>query len=135
MFRLEPLRGLDHGFEQYLLPTSSNWLFVQAAPLGPVSPGIDTARPPTVVLPHTHTRSRAVSTCQANPTRPATEEPFRSSRRASAGLLHQARQAGIPHTTLHYWRQRQQRTEAPAALVAFFDSPEGLAFLQQLLLA
>ena len=38
----------------------------------------------------------------------------------------QARQAGIPHTTLHYWRQRQQRTDAPAALVALFDSPEGL---------
>jgi Family of unknown function (DUF6399) len=90
-----------------------------------------------------------VSTCQASPTRPATEEPFRYPRRETAGILHdglhpdraplsgrdQARQAGIPHTTLHYWRQRQQRTEAPAALVALFDSPEGLAFLQQLLLA
>jgi hypothetical protein len=78
-----------------------------------------------------------------------TEEPFRHSRSETVRHLHErlhpdhayqsgrdfAKTAGLPHTTLHYWQQRQQRLPAPQALVAFFESPAGLAFLQQLLLA
>ena len=81
---------------------------------------------------------------------PATaEEPFRYSRAETVRILHDslktdrsepstrqaAHAAGVPHTTLHYWQQRQQRTDAPAELIAFFESPAGLAFLKRLLLA
>ena len=54
---------------------------------------------------------------------------------AGQSARHAARTAGVPHTTLRYWEQRQQHTDAPAELVAFFESPAGLAFLKQLLLA
>lgn len=88
-------------------------------------------------------------TSQHNPPPDSTEEPFRYSRSETVRILHDssdaaqplqstrafARAAGVPHTTLHYWQQRQQRTDAPAPLVAFFDSPDGLAFLKRLLLA
>jgi hypothetical protein len=46
-----------------------------------------------------------------------------------------ARDADLPHTTLRYWQQRLQHTDAPAELVTFFESPVGLAFLKRLLLA
>jgi hypothetical protein len=83
------------------------------------------------------------------PTAPATEEPFRYTRsettrhlhdrlhpdRSGQSTRHAARNAGIPHTTLRYWEQRCQHTDAPAELIAFFESPAGLAFLKQLLLA
>ena len=86
---------------------------------------------------------------QHSPAAPATQEPFRYSRSETARHLHDrlnpdrsgqsarhaARTAGVPHTTLRYWEQREQRTDAPAELVAFFESPLGLAFLQRLLLA
>jgi hypothetical protein len=85
----------------------------------------------------------------STPSRPATEEPFRYTRSETVGHLHERRHpdhthqsgrdfataAGLPHTTLRYWEQRQQRTDAPPSLVAFFESPVGLAFLKQLLLA
>ena len=75
--------------------------------------------------------------------------PFRYDRSETVGHLHDrrqpnrsaqsgrqaARQAGIPHTTLHYWQQRQQHTAAPLELNAFMESPTGLAFLKRLLLA
>ncbi|HYT87434.1 MAG TPA: hypothetical protein VEL76_01835 [Gemmataceae bacterium] len=90
-----------------------------------------------------------MSASHCNPPAPPAEAPFRYARAETARHLadaqdaragppvgrHAARAAGIPHTTLRYWRQRQRRTAAPAALVAFFDSPEGLAFLKRLLLA
>jgi hypothetical protein len=88
-------------------------------------------------------------TDQHSPAAPATEESFRYPRsetvrhlhdrlnpdRSGQSTRHAARTAGVPHTTLRYWEQRQQHTKAPAELVAFFESPVGLAFLQQLLLA
>jgi hypothetical protein len=81
--------------------------------------------------------------------RPAAEEPFRYARSESVRHLHEhlqpdhrhqsgrafAATAGVPHSTLRYWEQRQQGNEAPPDLVAFFESPAGLAFLKQLLLA
>jgi Family of unknown function (DUF6399) len=76
------------------------------------------------------------------------EEPFRHDRAHTAQVLHDrhqahrdsstrqaARDAGVPHTTLHYWQQRQRRCDAPPQWVAFFEHPAGLAFLKQLLLA
>lgn len=88
-------------------------------------------------------------TDQHTPAPTTTQEPFRYSRSETARHLHDrldpdrsgqstrhaARTTGIPHTTLRYWEQRQQHTDAPAELVAFFESPPGLAFLKQLLLA
>jgi len=86
---------------------------------------------------------------QHTPAPATTEEPFRYSRAETVRLLHDrlhpdhsdqstrhaAHAAGVPHTTLRYWQQRQQRTDAPPEWSAFFESPAGLAFLQQLLLA
>lgn len=83
------------------------------------------------------------------PCGPATEEPFRYSRAETVRHLHDCRhpdraplsgraaaeQAGVPHTTLRYWQQRQQQTNAPLALSDWMESPEGLAFLKRLLLA
>ena len=85
----------------------------------------------------------------SNPCGPATEEPFRYTRAETVRHLHDCRhadrsplsgraaaeQAGVPHTTLRYWQQRQQHTNAPPALTDWVDSPEGLAFLKRLLLA
>jgi Family of unknown function (DUF6399) len=85
----------------------------------------------------------------STPSYPATEEPFRYARSETVRHLHErlhpdhehqsgrdfATTAGLPHTTLRYWEQRQQHTDAPAGLVAFLESPSGLAFLKQLLLA
>lgn len=79
----------------------------------------------------------------------STEAPFRYRRAETVRHLHDqratdrsgrsarqaAQEAGLPHTTLRYWQQRQQRTDAHPQTVAFFESPVGLAFLQQLLLA
>jgi hypothetical protein len=42
---------------------------------------------------------------------------------------------GIARTSLQYWQQRQQRIEAPAAEIKFFESPEGLAFLHRVVTA
>jgi hypothetical protein len=46
-----------------------------------------------------------------------------------------AEQAGWPRSTPQYWQARQQQIPAAAALVRFFESPPGLAFLKQLALA
>ena len=44
-----------------------------------------------------------------------------------------AKRLGVPRTTVQHWRGRRERNEAPAAVVAFFESPEGAQMLQQLL--
>jgi hypothetical protein len=91
----------------------------------------------------------AMTAHQHTPAPDTTEEPFRYPRAETARILYDGRNAdspdqstrqaahaaGIPHTTLRYWQQRQQRTDAPPELVAFFESPAGLAFLKRLLLA
>ena len=46
----------------------------------------------------------------------------------------QAEQVGVARTTLQYWRQRQAAIQAPAAEVAFFETAEGVALLQRLLI-
>jgi Family of unknown function (DUF6399) len=97
----------------------------------------------------TKAETRAMLANQHIPQPPATEEPFRYPRSQTVQILHDAlntepapastRQAaqatGVPHTTLYYWQQRQQRTDAPPQRVAFFDTPAGLALLKRLLLA
>src|SRR5277367_4328129 len=104
------------------------------------------------LLWHCHTpqeETRAMCNRYSTPSGSATEEPFRYSRSETVSHLrerrqpdhaHQsgrdfAQQAGLPHSTFHYWQQRLQHTDAPTDLVAFFESPVGLAFLKQLLLA
>lgn len=42
---------------------------------------------------------------------------------------------GIPRTTLSYWLQRKDRLDASAALIEFFESPDGVAFLHRLVVA
>ncbi len=46
-----------------------------------------------------------------------------------------AEQLGVARSTLQHWQQRKARVEAEPAVVAFFESPEGLVFLQRLLVA
>ncbi len=48
---------------------------------------------------------------------------------------HVAEQLGIPRSTLQYWQHRQEGLEATPAVVAFFESPEGLVLLHRLLIA
>src|SRR5688500_1873224 len=88
----------------------------------------------------TKAETRAMPTDQHTPAPATTQEPFRYRRGETVAHLHDprpsdrprpstrsaARSAGLPHTTLRYWQQRQQHTEAPPELVAFFESPVGL---------
>jgi hypothetical protein len=97
----------------------------------------------------TKAETRAMLTNQHTQTPEPTEDSFRYTRSQTVRILHDSRKtdgcptstrqaahaAGVPHTTLHYWQARQQDINAPTELVAFFDSPVGLAFLKQLLLA
>ena len=46
-----------------------------------------------------------------------------------------AREHNIPRTTLQYWLKRKNTLDASPALVAFFEGPEGLAFLHRLITA
>src|SRR3954453_14786124 len=97
----------------------------------------------------TKAETRAMPTDQHTPASTPTEESFRYTRSETVRILHDrldpdrsapsgrdaARTAGVPHTTLRYWHQRQRHTDAPPQLIAFFESPAGLAFLKRLLLA
>ena len=51
------------------------------------------------------------------------------SARAAARCLH------VPRSTIQGWRDRKASIDAPPALVEFFESPEGVAFLHRLVLA
>ena len=46
-----------------------------------------------------------------------------------------AQQAGVPRSTLQHWLKRKKNLDADPALVAFFESPTGLAFLHRLMIA
>jgi hypothetical protein len=46
-----------------------------------------------------------------------------------------AEQLDVPRSTLQYWLARKKEIEAGPELVAFFESPVGLAFLHRLVLA
>jgi hypothetical protein len=43
--------------------------------------------------------------------------------------------SGVPRTTLQYWRARRSSIEAAPCVVGFFESPEGVVFLERLVLA
>ena len=45
------------------------------------------------------------------------------------------RQSGVPRTTLQHWLARKQGLDADRALIVFFESPVGTAFLHQLQVA
>ncbi len=46
-----------------------------------------------------------------------------------------AKRHGIPRSTLQYWETRKQRIDASEEVIAFFESPVGLAFLHRLITA
>ncbi len=46
-----------------------------------------------------------------------------------------AQERGLPRTTLQYWLSRKAAIDADPAVIAFFESPAGLAFLHRLVIA
>lgn len=46
-----------------------------------------------------------------------------------------AEEMGVPRTTLQHWLKRKDSLDASPSVVAFFESPEGLAFLHRLVIA
>ena len=46
-----------------------------------------------------------------------------------------AEELGIPRSTVQYWLSRRDRIDADPAVIAFFESPAGVAFLHRLVLA
>jgi len=46
-----------------------------------------------------------------------------------------AQERGVPRTTLQYWLSRKAAIDADPAVIAFFESPVGLAFLHRLMIA
>ncbi len=46
-----------------------------------------------------------------------------------------SQQAAVPRSTLQYWLQRKASLDSSLAVIAFFESPEGLAFLHRFVLA
>lgn len=52
-----------------------------------------------------------------------------ASERAAAGHV------GVPRSTLRNWSRRRKQMNLPAAMVAFFESPDGLEFLHGLFVA
>ena len=54
---------------------------------------------------------------------------------ASASQRQLAEQLEVPRSTLPHWLTRQDAIDASPAVVAFFESPDGVAFLHRLVLA
>lgn len=54
---------------------------------------------------------------------------------ASASQRQLAEQLEVPRSTLQHWLTRQDAIDASPAVVAFFESPDGVAFLHRLVLA
>jgi len=46
-----------------------------------------------------------------------------------------AKERGLPRTTLQYWLSRKATIDADPEVIAFFESPVGLAFLHRLVIA
>jgi hypothetical protein len=46
-----------------------------------------------------------------------------------------AKEHGVPRTTLQYWLERKHSIDASSEMVAFFETPSGLAFLHRLVIA
>jgi len=62
-------------------------------------------------------------------------EGLREAQRSGTSLLQFAQLQGVPEPTLRYWVSRAQATEAPAAFMAFFESPDGLLVLHRIVIA
>jgi len=62
-------------------------------------------------------------------------EGLREAQGSGASLLQFAQQQGVPEPTLRYWVSRAKATKAPAAFMAFFESPEGLLELHRIVIA
>jgi hypothetical protein len=60
---------------------------------------------------------------------------FEQARAAHTSQRQFATQQGVPRTTLQAWLERKERLDSGAQVVAFFESPQGLAFLHRLVLA
>ena len=60
---------------------------------------------------------------------------LRQAQKSGTNLLQFAQQHDVPEATLRYWVSRAQSTEAPAAFMAFFESPEGLLVLHRIVIA
>lgn len=83
---------------------------------------------------------------QLNPDTASRPETFRWTRTEATHSLHDyhqagtsqrqfAQQAGVPRSTLQYWRQQRQQPDLEPELGAFLESPAGYRFLRRLLLA
>lgn len=68
------------------------------------------------------TTTAQVSAFQATPSQTISQRQF-------------ALEQGLPRTTLQYWLARKDSIDADPAVVAFFESPVGLAFLHRLLVS
>src|SRR6266446_5402490 len=61
-------------------------------------------------------------------------EQYRGLQAQGLSQRHAAKVLEVPRTTLQAWRAYQERLDACPAVVAFFQSPPGLAFLHRLVL-
>ena len=55
--------------------------------------------------------------------------------RAGKSQRQAAEEMGVPRTTLQHWLKRKDSLDASPTVIAFFESPEGLAFLHRLVIA
>ena len=55
--------------------------------------------------------------------------------RAKKSQRQATKELGIPRTSLQHWLKRQDELEVSPSVKAFFESPEGLAFLHRLVMA
>src|SRR4051812_14842753 len=89
-------------------------------------------------------RGRAMRPDQPTTSEPAAQASSAWGRTHAAELVFQfeashgsqrafAQTTGVPRSTLQHWLKRKRQIEADPALVAFFESPTGLAFLHRLL--
>ena len=62
-------------------------------------------------------------------------EGLREAQQSGTNLLQFALEHDVPEPTLRYWVSRAQTTEAPAAFIAFFESPDGLLVLHRIVMA
>ncbi len=59
---------------------------------------------------------------------------FEQAYREKPSHRHLAAELGVPRTTLQHWLKRKERIDAEPEVVAFFESPTGVAFLHRLVL-
>lgn len=57
---------------------------------------------------------------------------FETARRAGVSQREFSKMNGVPRTTLQHWLSRKANLDADPAVIAFFESPAGLAFLHRL---